>query len=248
MELVRGERAVFLEDSASLVISDLHIGFEIELGRNGIFVPSQGPIFLKTISALAQRLKAKRIVLLGDVKHAFVDPTYSEEDKVVDFLEGLAATGKRIEIVPGNHDGDLKNVVPSKIKFHPSSGAVIGKTALAHGHAWPDGKLLSCENLLLSHLHPNVAFVDSLGAFHKEPCFLAGGLLSEQLRFNYEKLKLPKKLPNLMIMPGWNSLLGGSIVQELDFATGFWKCVDRANLNVILTDGTIVGKLGEMKL
>jgi putative SbcD/Mre11-related phosphoesterase len=246
MEIVKGERAILLEDSRTLVVSDLHIGFEVELMKNGIFVPPQGPLFAEQISAIAERTKAKRLVLLGDVKHAFTDPTYAEEDRVVDFLKRLVGTGLKIEIIPGNHDGDLKNVLPAKVKMHPADGAIIGDTGLFHGHAWPSARLLECRNLLISHIHPTVAFVDSMGAFHKEPCFITCRLLPEQIRFNFPGKKFNREA-RVLVMPAWNGLLGGGVVQEMRFDTGFWKCLDLESSQVFLTDGTLLGKIGDLQ-
>ncbi|MFH0961843.1 MAG: metallophosphoesterase [archaeon] len=245
MEIVKGERAVFLPRERLVAISDIHIGFEIELGRHGVFIPDQSPAFLSRISAILKKTGAKRIIILGDVKHSFSSPTFLEEEKVVSFLESLSKLA-RVEIVPGNHDGELGNVLPRKIKLHKASGAIIGKTGFFHGHSWPDERLLSARTLVFSHLHPNVAFLDSLGGFHKEPCYLAGLIPREKLAENYKKV--PKKLLRALVLPAFNSLLGGSIIQDVDFSRGFWKCIDTESLNAILIDGTVLGgieSLGE---
>jgi uncharacterized protein len=246
MEIIKGERAVFLEDSKTLVVGDLHIGFEIELARSGILVPPQGPEFAHKLISLAKSAGAKRILLLGDTKHAFAFPSYSEEDKVVEFLRILAKSKYAIELVPGNHDGDIGNVLPRKIRLHPASGAVIGKTGLFHGHAYPSEKVLSCDNLIIAHLHPNVALVDSLGAFHKEPCFLAARLLPEQIKSIFPGAKKANAAAQVLIIPAFNPLPGGAIVNEIQFDRGFMKCIDFASATAVLADGTVLGRLADL--
>ncbi len=246
MEIVVGERAVFLEDTRTLVVSDLHVGFEIELGRGGVFIPPQEEAFAQKLHSIYRKAGAKRLLLLGDVKHSFVGPTYDEEDFVVGFLRALLKARMKVEIVPGNHDGDLANVVPRGIRMHPADGAVIGNAGVFHGHTWPRVELLSCKNLLLSHIHPAVAFVDTLGAFHKEPCFLATTLLAPQMAFNFPGVRANLSA-HVLVMPAWNSLLGGAIVQDLRFDTGFWKCLDREGARVLLTDGTLLGTVGDLR-
>jgi putative SbcD/Mre11-related phosphoesterase len=246
MEIVPGERAVFLEDGKTLVVSDTHIGFQIELARSGIRIPPQEEDFADKISSLYEKTGAKKLVLLGDVKHAFLGPTYDEEDKVVSFLNILLDRKLKVEIVPGNHDGDLGNVLPRKIKLHKPAGAIIGETGLFHGHSWPDEKILSCKNIILSHIHPSVAFVDTLGAFHKEPCFLAARILPAQASFNFPGARVNKSA-RVLVMPAWNPLLGGGIVQDLKFDSGFWKCLDLAGARVLLVDGTFIGTVGALR-
>lgn len=245
MEVLGGERAVFFRKDKILALSDTHIGFEIELGRNGVFVPDQVPSFLSRIASLVSETGAKKILLLGDVKHSFVSPTFSEEGRVVRFLEGLLKLAK-VEIVPGNHDGDLANVIPKGVKFHSAGGVKIGKFGFFHGHAWPDKKLLSAETLVLSHLHPNVVLKDSLGGFHKEPCFLAGKLSRDALSEYYGSAIKRKAPPKVLVIPAFNALLGGAIVQEADFTLGFWKCIERESLKVVLSDGTILGVIDKI--
>lgn len=239
MEIVRGEKAVFIPEENLVAVSDLHIGFEIELGRHGIFVPDQGPVFLSRISGILKKTGAKRVLLLGDVKHSFASPTFLEEEKVVSFLGKLSGLA-RVEVVPGNHDGGIGNVLPKGVRLRKSSGALIGSTGFFHGHSWPDEKLVnSAKTLVFSHIHPSIALMDSLGGFHKEPCYLTGLLSRRRLAENYKKV--PKKLPRAFVLPAFNTLLGGAIVQDLDFSLGFWKCIDRESLKAILTDGTILG-------
>src|SRR2546428_10299626 len=53
-----------------LVVADLHLGWEVSLSHQGIHVPSQVPRLLEKLRKIINDTHPRRLILLGDVKHA----------------------------------------------------------------------------------------------------------------------------------------------------------------------------------
>lgn len=241
MELVLGERALYSKKEGAIIVSDIHLGFEETLGRNGVFVPDQSRGFLERLSFLVSEKKAKRIIILGDVKHSFSNPTFSEEKQVKNFLKECGKIA-RTEIVPGNHDGGLENIFPIRnVRLLPAFGLFLEgeKALLFHGHAFPEESLAKRARLfVLSHLHPTVAIVDTLEKFQKAPCYISGEIALPGSKTNgVEK----EKARRAIILPAFNPLLGGALFQDLDFSRGFFKYLKKKSVKAVLLDGTILG-------
>ncbi|MCW3982051.1 MAG: metallophosphoesterase, partial [Candidatus Bathyarchaeota archaeon] len=52
-----------------LVIADLHIGWEVALAQEGVYIPSQTPRILNRLQKIVKMTKPTRLIILGDVKH-----------------------------------------------------------------------------------------------------------------------------------------------------------------------------------
>ena len=85
------DKAIWLEKDRILVISDLHLGFEEYLNKQGLFVPRTqykkiGENLEKIINFVG---KIKKIIILGDLKHEFgtvSSQEWGEVSKLIDFL------------------------------------------------------------------------------------------------------------------------------------------------------------------
>src|SRR5712692_1015613 len=151
-----GERAV--------VVADLHLGWEVTLARQGIHVPSQVPRLLDRLRRIIHDTSCQQLILLGDVKHAVAKVELEEWKYVPEFFEGLVEIIPDVQVIPGNHDGNLEPLTPPNVKIGSSDGLAFWDTVgLFHGHAWPSPPLLGCKFLVMGHLHPVVLFKDPLG-------------------------------------------------------------------------------------
>ena len=84
-----------------LVVSDLHIGWELALTEKGIHVPSQTS---KMLDKMLQLIKAQRLtslIFLGDVKHTIATAEWGEWRDVPDFFEASR--------VPQPHNGSCSS-------------------------------------------------------------------------------------------------------------------------------------------
>jgi len=229
----------------ALVVADLHLGIESELAGRGVVLPSQVPKVKERLLKLIEREKPERLIFLGDVKHNVPIATWQEWRELPTFFEELAKL-VRVEIVPGNHDGDLKGMVPGDVKIRDVGGILLGKSiGLVHGHAWPSPELVKAKLLVSAHNHPAVEFRDKLGARTIEPAWL---------RCKLNSSKLPKKLreatgknaPELLVMPAFSELVGGAAVnrtvpKELIGPIFRWGAAHIEDAEVYLLDGTCLG-------
>ncbi len=203
IKFIKNSAAVFLRDIKTLVIGDLHIGYEIELWKSGISVPFQTKIFLEDIKLLIERTKAERIVLNGDIKHKIASFYPKEKKMIKEFLENLQKIVK-VEIVHGNHDGGIEKI--TKIPIYSSKGFSIGKYGFFHGHAWPSPNLMKCDWLIMNHLHPAV-YLRIDGIKKVERVFVVSKLNKEKIKEKYRIEKTGKL--KILILPTFNNFIRG---------------------------------------
>lgn len=247
IKFVTGYPAAFITDEKILVISDVQIGLEHELYKKGIVIHAQAEKFLKTLMRLIKITKAKKLVIVGDLKHKVPGISLREERELIKFFEPLV---KKIEVilVKGNHDTGLKGLLPEEVKVYESGGTKIGKYGFFHGHAWPEKSLTECDYLFMGHLQPGIEFGDGLGYRNVEQVWLRCELNHEKIERRY-KINQTGKM-ELIIIPAFNKLLGSASVNKMKredymgpFANGI---LDFWNAKVYLLDGTFVGTLGKI--
>ncbi len=236
----------------TLVVADLHIGIEFEYYKAGIKIPSNVGKMEERLVKLTERSGAERLLILGDVKHRVPGVTRQELREIPEFLSEIS---KRIptEIIPGNHDGNLKDLVPENVRIHSSKGFLEGKVYFTHGHAWPSPDFLKADYVLVGHEHPQIEVRDRIGYRFTEQVWVKANLSKKRIEKRY-KTKT-KRLPELIILPRFNPLSGGISfnrgLTDLEkahklFHTGLGplvKCSDHPNSKIYLLDGTFLGKL-----
>jgi putative SbcD/Mre11-related phosphoesterase len=263
------------EKTRTMVIADLHIGWEMALSERGIHVPTQMPKLLAKLTTLISIYKPEKLLILGDVKHTVATAEIGEWKDIPDFLTDLERQIQEILIIRGNHDGNLEPLLPENIKILPATGVTIGDVGFFHGHRWPSPSLLRCKTLVMGHVHPVVAFRDPVGfritkqVWVKANCNktrLAETLLQKhkvKIEKNVEETLLkhyeikPKTL-QLFIMPSFNDFLGGKPLNERKLAGKAEserivgpvlrsESVDMENAETYLLDGTFLGTLNQLK-
>jgi putative SbcD/Mre11-related phosphoesterase len=263
----RGERAV--------VVCDLHIGWERLLIQRGVHVPSQTPKILNLLLKLIEECKPTRLIVLGDVKDAITKVSMEEWKDIPEFFETIQQQVPTIQVVLGNHDGNLEPLLPEKVEIAPSTGTVFGDVGLFHGHAWPAPELLECKSLVTGHVHPTVAIRDPMGLKMTNQVFVKATCKPEKLAKSYlkysgskstkdsvatiqEQFNVELKALQLFIMPSFNQFLGGQPINEKKHtkkrtATAFIGpilrsgCVDIDEAEVYLLDGTFMGTVEQLK-
>ncbi|MEM2440555.1 MAG: metallophosphoesterase, partial [Candidatus Bathyarchaeia archaeon] len=136
-------------ETRTLVAADLHIGWEIALSEKGIHVPTQATKLLEKLKTLIKTYKPDKLLILGDVKHTVATAELGEWQDIPEFFNQLKGHISEIQIIHGNHDGNLDPLLPEGIKILPSSGTVIGDAGFFHGHRWPSPALLKCKTLVM---------------------------------------------------------------------------------------------------
>lgn len=221
--------ALLMDDT--LVIADLHIGIEHAFRTKGYRLSSQTAKLKRAILQLVDRHRPKRLVILGDVKHNIPGISHQELGEIPWLFEALS-THIDVEVVLGNHDGNLRRLIPQAVRVHPK-GMWCDTAYLTHGHRKLDD--LKCSTLVIAHNHPVVLFVDDMGFRHSEPCWL--------------RLKSDKMAFELIVMPAFNRLCGNPVNVKNSRLLGPLSkmfVLDRAD--VYLLDGALLGKLSDLRL
>ncbi|MDH7477737.1 MAG: metallophosphoesterase [Candidatus Bathyarchaeota archaeon] len=255
----------------TLVIVDLHIGWEMALSEKGIHVPTQTLRLLKKLKYLISTYKPEKLLILGDVKHTVVTAELGEWQDIPEFFDELKKQIKEIWVIRGNHDGNLEPLLPENIKVISATGITLGEAGFFHGHRWPSPMLMKCKTLVMGHIHPVVALQDPAGfritkqVWVKVKCNgiqLTKILLQrykiriekspEETLFKYYKIK--PKTSNLFIMPSFNEFLGGKPLNKdkagKERIVGpilRSEAVDMESAETYLLDGTYLGTLNQLK-
>jgi putative SbcD/Mre11-related phosphoesterase len=239
---VQNESCIFLDSGCILVIADLHIGIESALLGQGLNVPSQTSVMTERIISLYKKFGPKEIIMLGDIKHNIPSSTYHERKDVKEFLDTIQKHCI-IHIIPGNHDGNINRFSSENMIIHSSSGYVLENVGFVHGHRWPSEEIMKCEQILMAHTHPTIMLSDRLGYKNFEPCWI-------KARFKKKKLmeKYPDSVnPEVLIVPAFNPLCGGISVNDEGIMGPIGKLIDIKNAQVFLLDGTLLGKIKDIK-
>lgn len=254
------------------MVSDLHLGWEKILSQRGVHVPSQTPKIKQFLIKSIKESKSSHLILLGDVKDAITKISIEEWKDIPEFFEDISKEVADIEVVLGNHDGNLEPLLPESVKINPPAGIVFGDIGLFHGHSWPAPELLSCRSLVIGHVHPTVSIYDPKGlwmtqqVFVKLPC--DGEKLAKML-LNYlgskgaikatgirkEQHRVKVGVSQLFILPSFNQFLGGRPINE----RGVKKvdpyigpilrsgCLSINDAEAYLLDGTFLGTVKQLK-
>ena len=249
LKVVPGEAALVFneQEERTILISDLHLGLEKEMARKGFRLPPYSNRIMDRVNALAERYRANRIIVLGDVKHSIGRVEDIDWSIVPSFFETLLDVFASVEVVPGNHDGGIRPLLPSRVKVHPSEGMTIGTeetVGVTHGHSWPSREVISCGRMVMGHSHFRYEMRDRFGARSKEAVWLFAGYDIPKL---LRKAGLPEVADGsgeLIVMPPFNNLVGG---QAINAKGGFnfgpvlsSGAVDVGGADIFLLDGTRV--------
>ena len=258
-----------------VVVGDLHIGWEVTLSQQGIHIPSQTGKMLQRLRALIETEHPSRLIMLGDVKHSVTGAELEEWRDVPEFFEQLLKLVPSVQVILGNHDGNLEPLTPSKVEMlSPSGIALWNRFGLLHGHAWPSPEILGCETLILGHLHPAITLRDALGYRLTKPAWvtascdpkklLAGTLKAAGIRNRgdpektlTERFRVRLAAARCVFVPPFNDFLGGRPVNSKKIEETHAGerlgpilrsgAVDMDDAEVHLLDGTYLGRVRQLK-
>lgn len=232
-----------------IVIADIHLGIEWELYHRGFSISSQAEKRKKRICEYIDKVVPDRIVLLGDIKHNVPRTSWQEKKEVPDFLRAISDYAP-VDIVPGNHDGDIDELVSGDVRIHGMRGFVLDETGYFHGHTWPDVSLLSSKKIIMSHNHPVVRLTDPLGHAFSEEVWIRTHFIESAIKEFYGDIEWLD--PEIIIMPAFNELCGGipfneSIHEELLGPLFSNNAIELEKAVAYLLDGTNLGTIGNIR-
>jgi len=250
LKIVPGDAAlVFTEEGEStLLISDLHLGLEKELAKKGFRLPAYSVRMVERVRNLSEKYKTSRLEVLGDVKHTVGKVEDIDWGVVPWFFDTMLDLFEAVEVVPGNHDGNIKTVLPQRVVLHPSQGTVLGRgrgrIGVAHGHAWPSEEAIATRNLVIGHSHFTYEMRDSLGSRSREAVWVTAEYDVAELMEGAGYASKAKGRGKLTVMPPFNRLVGGQpINRSRSFQFGpvlSSRSVSLDDADIFLTDGTRV--------
>ncbi len=236
----------------ALAVADLHLGMVAELSKKGIEIPNRVPLVEDRLMDLIESEEPDRLFFLGDVKHNVPVTSWQEWKYLPELFEELDKKVK-VEIIPGNHDGDIAGMIPRDVTLHGSGGTTFaeGKVGFLHGHAWPDPELLHCETIVMGHNHPSVEFRDEVNARITEPAWVKTTIRPENLPENLRE-EVGENVPKIVVVPAFSKLVGGGAINRKipEKLLGPLFENDAINLEeaeIRLMDGTFLGKVKNLR-
>ena len=250
LKIVPGDAALVYSDSGvkTLLISDLHLGLEKEMAKKGFRLPAYSVKMVGRVRDLAERYGTRRLMVLGDVKHTVGKVEDIDWGVVPWFFDTMLDLFESVEVVPGNHDGNIKTVLPPRAVLHGSHGAVLGRGSgrigVAHGHAWPSEEAIATRNLVIGHSHFTYEMRDALGTRSRESVWVTARYDVAELMEGAGYKSKKKGEGKLVVMPPFNRMVGGQpINRSKSFQFGPVLSSRSVSLNeadIFLMDGTRV--------
>lgn len=163
---VTSDRCLVLDDGPTVVLGDLHLGYEKALEEEGMYIPRINTDSIReALNRIICKYEPKRIVLLGDIKHDFKRTRYEGKEevrKVIELLENAAD----VIVIKGNHDNFLQNILYDTDLMAVDYVDMCG-FRMEHGHN-DSGK----RPVIIGHEHPSVRIAGSVSGGVKLQCFL----------------------------------------------------------------------------
>lgn len=163
---VTNDRCLLFRDEGTVVIGDLHLGYEKALEEDGVYLPrlNTGSVRI-SLNRLICKYEPERIVLLGDIKHDFRRAKYEGRDEVRAVISLVAEAAETV-VVKGNHDNYLQNII-SDMGLDAVDHYDIAGYRLEHGHQDSGHR-----PVVIGHEHPSVRIPGAVGGGMKLQCFL----------------------------------------------------------------------------
>jgi uncharacterized protein len=221
----------------TLVIADLHLGYEESLNKKGVMIPRfQFQDIVKHLTLILEQTKPSCVVINGDLKHDFGTISAQEWRESLKIFDLIAKYTKDIVVVKGNHDPTLQWIAKKRTlvlaDYH-----VVGEVFITHGDSIPETLPANVTTLVISHEHPAVSIREGTRT-EKYKCFLKG------------TWKHKRKEYDLIVMPSFNPITAGTDITSQKLLSPFLK--DNKKLDdfeVFIVEDTVypfgtVGDLG----
>ncbi|MBX8644529.1 MAG: metallophosphoesterase [Thermoplasmata archaeon] len=167
--VISGYSLVYMPEYEVVCISDLHLGFEVYMESEGLYLPRmQLKIEEERIRTILREYAPSTVLINGDIKQEFSRNT-SQEWLEIKKLFSLITERCNVVVVKGNHDNYILNIA-AKYGIKVTKSVRFGSTVFAHGDT-----VVTTERgkaVVIGHEHPAIRVVDSVGAYYKFPAFI----------------------------------------------------------------------------
>ncbi len=217
---------LFLEDNSTLVLSDIHLGYEEALNKQGILVPRfQFNEVIENVRWALAETKPETVVINGDLKHEFGRISEQEWKETLRFLDFLNEYD--VVLVKGNHDTIL-GPIATRNNLNIVEEHVMGDVLLTHCNKIPRN-LGGVNTIIIGHEHPALTLRDE-DRSEKVKCFLVGKWMEK----------------NLVVTPSLNFLFEGTDVTQEKLISPFLQ-QDTSSFRVYGVEDKNVMDFGELK-
>ena len=226
--IIPGQPALLVENKRKyLIITDLHIGFESKLASNEIFIGKNTTIN-ETIDELLKIISSKKPDSL--IKNI----SKTEWNDVPLFFNKIKEKCEVI-LIPGNHDSNIRKLVPEEIIQISSVGMIEEKILFTHGHTMPSENFSSVEKIIMGHIHP---------VFFKEDSIVNGQRVWISMKTEKENI-FPSKSGEIeiTIIPSFNKYFYATNKRKYKKSISpiIEKIKNVSSARIVTLDGTIIG-------
>ncbi|HYD02770.1 MAG TPA: metallophosphoesterase [Alphaproteobacteria bacterium] len=197
------------------IISDIHVGYEESLNKQGILIPRSNYDDLvlrieKAINCILKNYnleKIDKIVINGDLLHEFSKINIHVKDKLKKFVKFISTYAEPV-ILEGNHDKVLKFIL-SDVKINHN--IIFDDILITHGDkiiSESEEDYKKIKTVIIGHEHPAVSLKSGYRS-EKFKCFLKGKYASGNF---VSALSLKNHSKELIVMPSCNILIEGTDV------------------------------------
>ncbi len=237
IRIVPSQPALMLEgENRSVIITDLHIGFESSLFGNNILVGKNTTIqeTINCIEEILEKTKANSLILLGDIKSSIKSIAKNEWSEVPLFFKKMSDKVETI-LVPGNHDANIQKLVPDGVTQVSSTGLVIENILLTHGHTMPSENFSNVDRIIMGHVHP---------VFFQDGSVINGKRVWVSIKANKQQIfSSTSGEIEITIVPSFNKYFYATHKKEYKKSISpiLEKIKKVKSAKIITLDGTIIG-------
>ena len=211
MEIHKGieiiDLSLLLKKYNTLILSDLHIGYEEALNDKGVLVPRvQFKQMYERLLLIVKEQKFKDIIITGDLKHEFGIINDTEWKNTLKLIDLLLEHCEKLILIKGNHDLTLKHIA-NKRNIELVEYVRIDEILICHGDEILSKEVFEgIKMIIIGHEHPAVGLREK-NKYESYKCFLKG--------------KYDKK--TLIVIPSFNTLTIGTDVLRRTLLSPYLK-------------------------
>ncbi len=223
------DSALQIEDY--LIISDLHLGYEYALNKEGLMIPRfQYKKIISRLKEIIDESDASKIIVNGDLKHEFSKITRQEWNEVMNFIEFLKDNFKEIILIKGNHD-NFTRFIAEKSHLDVYDHYSVENFLITHGDKIPEKFNDLCEEIIvIGHEHPSIGLRNG-ERVEKVKCYLKGKIGNKKI----------------IITPSFNFITEGSDVLQQKTISPLLKGVSLENFEVYGVENFEVLNFGKLR-
>ena len=204
----------------TLILGDIQLGYEENLERQGVLVPRfQLQDILERLGTILKKVRVKRVVVNGDIKHEFgtiTNQEWRDTLRFIDFVFSQLGEGGELILIKGNHDLAL-DPIARKRNIKVVEQYEMDDFTILHGHKIV---LIQGKTIIIGHEHPAISFRER--RHEKFKCFLKGTW----------------KDKTLIVQPSFTMLAAGSDVTREEHLSPYLKDGVQ-NFDVYIVEDTI---------